>query len=857
MKKLLIICLLPFLLFSCKPKTASDGIEKGVSLALATSRKAIVSNINYKLEFRVPEAVTQPIQALETLSFNLSDNSDDLLLDFKESVEKLKGIIVNEQSSEILLKNEHIVIDKSLLRRGKNVIEVNFFAGESSLNRKKDFMYTLLVPDRARTLFPSFDQPNLKATYDLTLDLPESWTAIANGPVALLSVKNGRKNIQFERSDLISTYLFSFVAGKFKTETRNIGGMEMTMLHRETDTVKVARNLDLIFYLHGASLQWLQEYTGINYPFKKFDFALIPSFQYGGMEHVGAIQYQANSLMLDKDPSQSQLLSRASLIAHETAHMWFGDLVTMDWFNDVWTKEVFANFMAAKMVNPSFPEIDHELNFLVRHYPSAYGVDRTEGANPIRQELNNLNEAGQMYGAIIYNKAPIMMRQLEMLIGEQLFQEGMQEYLKTYANTNATWPDLIRILDKKTPEDLKTWSEVWVNTPGRPEFQIELIRHQGALNELKLGQFDPQGENRIWPQVFSAAAWLDNNKFYAKVASKEAVVDINLPILKLGDIVLNANGAGYGLFEVDMDMIRNKYGRMKDIEKGTAFVNLYENFLDGKVKRIAYLEMMEWVIQNEKNELILNLVLGQMNSVYWSFLTEDERVRVALDLENTLFNAMENIAQSPSEKKIFFNAFRNIAITANSLDQLYNIWNGKEVKDLNLSENDKVALASQLAIKMPDRAEAILKQQLASIKNPDTKLRFEFIMPSLSNSQKVRDAFFESLKAEENRQTESWVLSALGALHHPLRKQSSEKYILPSLQLLKEIQETGDIFFPTRWLDQTLGNYNSASAVKTVRDFLKDNPDYNAQLRMKILQAADNLFRSERILGSNQSLQQK
>lgn len=857
MKKLLLICLLPFLIFSCNSKNEFEGIENGVSLALAKSRKAIVSNINYKLEFRVPEVLTQPIQSLETLSFNLSDNSEDLLLDFRESVEKLKGIIVNDQSAEINFKNEHIIISKDLLRRGKNIIEINFFAGETSLNRKEEFMYTLLVPDRARTLFPSFDQPNLKATYDLTLDLPESWNAIANGPVALLSVKDGRKNIQFEKSDLISTYLFSFVAGKFKSETQNVGGMEMTMLHRETDSAKVARNLDLIFYLHGASIQWLQEYTGIDYPFKKFDFALIPSFQYGGMEHVGAIQYQANSLFLDEDPSQSQLLSRASLIAHETAHMWFGDLVTMDWFNDVWTKEVFANFMAAKMVNPSFPEIDHELNFLVRHYPSAYGVDRTEGANPIRQELNNLNEAGQMYGAIIYNKAPIMMRQLEMLIGEQLFQEGMQEYLKTYAHANATWPDLINILDKKSPEDLKAWSEVWVNTSGRPEFQMELVRQQGMLNEMKLGQLDPSGKNRVWPQVFSAAAWLDQTKVYKKIASKEAVLNVDLPILRLGDIVLNADGRGYGLFEVDINMLTQRYSRMTDVEKGSTFVNLYENFLDGKVPRVGYVEMVKWVIDKEENELILNLVLGQLNNIYWSYLTEDERANVAPDLERTLYFLMETKSEKPSVKKIFFNAFRNITITQNNIGRLYDIWNGSKVKGLNLSENDMVGLASQLAIRLPERADAILKQQLDSIKNPDTKRRFEFVMPALSNSQQVRDAFFESLKDAKNRETESWVLSALGALHHPLRKESSEKYILPSLELLKEVQETGDIFFPTRWTDQTLGNYNSASAVKTVRDFLKDNPDYNAQLKMKILQAADNLFRSERILAGKQSLQQK
>ena len=113
--------------------------------------------------------------------------------------------------------------------------------------------------------------------------------------------------------------------------------------------------------------------------------------------------------------------------------MWFGDLVTMRWFNDVWMKEVFANFMAAKIVNPSFPTVNHDLRFLLSNYPSAYEVDRTPGANPIRQQLDNLNEAGSMYGAIIYQKAPIVMRHLEALLGEDNFRDGLREYLKAHA----------------------------------------------------------------------------------------------------------------------------------------------------------------------------------------------------------------------------------------------------------------------------------------------------------------------------------------------------------------------------------------------------------------------------------------
>src|SRR4029079_1381291 len=135
------------------------------------------------------------------------------------------------------------------------------------------------------------------------------------------------------------------------------------------------------------------------------------------MEHPGSFFYNAWTLLLDESATENQMLNRASTIAHETSHMWFGDLVTMQWFNDVWMKEVFANFMAAKIVNPAFPKLNHDLRFLTEHYPAAYSVDRTEGTHPIRQELANLNEAGSLYGAIIYDKAPIVMRQLERLVG--------------------------------------------------------------------------------------------------------------------------------------------------------------------------------------------------------------------------------------------------------------------------------------------------------------------------------------------------------------------------------------------------------------------------------------------------------
>lgn len=754
-------------------------IEPGVSLELAQHRAGLISDINYRLSLEIPENQDTDVEGSITISFALADTHEALQLDFREDADHLRSVSSNGDTVAIDFRDEHIVIGSDYLVPGENRIEIDFTAGSTSLNRNPEYLYTLFVPDRARTAFPLFDQPDLKATYDLTLEIPSAWTAMSNAPVATIDDRGESKVIRFERSDLIPSYLFSFAAGEFDTVERDVGGRQLTLLHRETDTEKVARNVDEIFQLHAAALDWLEEYTGINYPFAKLGFVLIPGFQYGGMEHVGAIQYRASSLMLEEAPSDTQLLGRASLISHEVAHMWFGNLVTMEWFNDVWTKEVFANFMAAKIVNPSFPNINHELNFLVRHYPRAYSVDRTEGANPIRQHLPNLNEAGQMYGAIIYNKAPIMMRELELELGETAFREGIQAYLETFSYANATWPALIEILDRKIDTDLATWSDDWVHKPGRLEF----------------------GE-------------------------------------KSDDIM------AYGLFPGGIEDL-DDWALKNELARASTLINTYENLLENRgVRPREYLDRLLAFVPGEENTLVLDLLLRQIRSIYWLFLDDEVRLAEAPIVEAVLWETMLSRTEA-SERKSLFMAFADIALSEDGKTRTYQVWSDDlTVEDLPLGENDKSTIAKTLAIKLPSQADAIMGAQRERTENADNVRKLEFIGPALSPDQAVRDEFFGSLSQASNRETESWVLEGLEALHHPLRVKRSERYILPSLELLQEIQTTGDIFFPKRWLDETLTNHRSDSAVNIVATFLEERPDYNAQLRMKVLQSADSMVRS-------------
>ncbi len=849
------------LLAACTEQVADDPIvqgvtvEPGVSWQLAESRAAILSNINYALTFRVPEQESEQITAHETASFALAEVRDDLQFDFRESAANIHSVTVNGTKQAVDHRAEHLVIPASSLQVGSNTVEIDFIAGNSSLNRSADFLYTLFVPDRARTAFPVFDQPNLKATYNLTLELPSDWQALANAPISGTFEKGDRRTHIFKTSDRLSTYLFSFVAGKFDTVTRMVGGREMTLLHRETDTDKITRNMDAIFQLHAEALAWLEDYTGIVYPFQKFDFAAIPAFQYGGMEHAGAIQYRSSSLFLEKDPSEAQLLNRASLIAHETAHMWFGDLVTMNWFDDVWTKEVFANFMASKIVNPSFPDIDHDLNFLLSRYPAAYSVDRTEGANAIRQHLPNLNEAGTLYGAIIYNKAPIMMRQLEALLGEGAFRDGMRDYLTKFADANATWPDLIAILDKKTDSDLNAWSETWVNTSGRPDFRFDRIEEQQSAGSLRLSQYDRSGQNRFWPQQFSV---LNASRSNASELRPEVSVSFVSPKVEIDqgaeeELLLNANGMGYGLFPASIEFAEKNWATLSDVQKGVVTLALFEALQenDPAVRPNEYVRFLIGVSEREQNELLLDAMLRQLDTIFWSFLDVSERMNVADKIEELLWVGANNDQRSISTRKVFFNRFSAAAYTTSGLEKLHDVWaETVPLEGISFSPREQTTLAALLAVKTPQIAGRVLTEQLGRIKNPDDRARFEFLMPALSADEAVRDNFFATLMREENRQQENWVLAALGYLHHPLRVESSEKYILPSLELLQDIQRTGDIFFPAGWTARTLASHNSDAAVRTVRQFLDDRPDYNHQLRLKILQAADRLFRANRILAS-------
>ncbi|GAB1472661.1 M1 family aminopeptidase [Bacteroidota bacterium] len=814
--KMVLVPMVFAIAISCSKPEIPELSVPGVSRELAVYRRAIVSSLEYELGFTIPAEKDSLIRAWAKIGFELKAKLP-VLLDFKPSYTIAQGekisAKVNGRERELEFVNEHIVLPERYMKMGQNVVEIEFRAGEQSLNRRDELLYTLLVPDRARTLFPCFDQPDLKAIYTLNLEIPKDWVAVANGKVTSADTLENSVKMAFSPTEPISTYLFSFVAGKFRIVKEVRDGREINIYHREEDPLKLAQ-IPVIYDQIYSSLKWLEDYTAIAYPFTKYDIAIVPGFQYGGMEHMGATLYSDRTMFLENNATITEELSRAKLIAHETAHMWFGDYVTMPWFNDVWTKEVFANWFASGMVSPMFPEIDHKLSFINTYYPASYSEDRTAGSNPVQQELDNLNRAGLVYGNIIYNKAPIVMEKLVMKTGEERFREGIREYLKRYAYSNASWDQLIAILDSLSDEDLTQWSNVWIKERGMPHIAVsdsagEASAQTGSAGGYLYKQSDPLGRGLVWDQELKS------------------------------DELPNADGMGYGLFVYDSIVKQRVTGMLtgNKINDGSkrisVIINLYENLDAGYLSADEFLNAMAGALRFEKNPLIFSRITGYLTSAQLESSYEK--------VEEILWQQVEK-QEKPQFRSMAFSSYISVATSKQSADRLLKIWEMPEkFEKVKLGERELMRISYELALRYPQDYKRIKERQSARLTGADRKREFEFIYPALSPEASVRDSVFNSLLKDENRGVEPWAAASLTYLNHRLRTKESLKYITPALEIIDEIQRTGDIFFPSNWLRALLGGHSSPEAAAKVKEYMERANNLHPMLKLKILQQSHHL----------------
>jgi aminopeptidase N len=465
------------LISSASCASAAASAPAGIPRELARERAPQISDIRYHLAFTlIPHADTAP--GIEELTFTLR-TVKPVLLDFRDGT--ISTLKVNGAVVEIRAENGHVELPAERLRAGQNTIQAQFESrvapAGKAITRYDDhddnteYLYTLFVPMDASMAFPCFDQPGLKARFRLELIAPASWTAISNTATESESNHGAeRRRTVFHETLPISTYLFAFATGPFH---RLNGSPGLPGLYARASRLEQAqREAPEVQQIATEGIRYLSGYFAQPFPFPKYDMVLIPELAYGGMEHAGATFLREQSVLFRTAPTQTDRLNRDILVLHELTHQWFGDLVTMRWFDDLWLKEGFAQYMAYQTLASLKPGENMWKRFYESIKPPAYEIDSTQGTTPIYQDIPNLKDAKSAYGAIVYSKAPAVLKQLAFVLGPENFRNGLRLYLKDHAYSNAEWSDLVHALEKVSGRSLDRWAEMWIRHRGMPQVDV-------------------------------------------------------------------------------------------------------------------------------------------------------------------------------------------------------------------------------------------------------------------------------------------------------------------------------------------------------------------------------------------------
>ena len=407
-----------------------------------------------------------------------NENREELFINLSK---KIKGIVT------ITLEFQGILNDRLL----------GFYRSQYKQNGKTKYLATTQFEAAdARRAFPCWDEPEAKATFEISIIADNKFTAISNMPIKSKKKIKNKTLYKFEKTPVVSTYLIYLGVGEFEYLTGKTGKVQIRVITTKGNKSKGKYSLDLGKKL----LTSYEKYFGIKYPLPKLDLIAIPDFAAGAMENWGAITFRETILLYDPKTSSTRTKQFiAEVISHEIAHQWFGNLVTMKWWNDLWLNESFATFMATKFVDKFYPEWNLWDQFIEDAMNTAMGLDSLKTTHPIDVTVNSPAEIREIFDAISYDKGGCVLRMLENYVGETNFRAGLKNYLSTFKYGNAQGQDLWDAIGKASKMPVSAMVNSWLKQPGFP--QVEITQNDKSL-VLKQSRFlmepTPKTQKGLW-----------------------------------------------------------------------------------------------------------------------------------------------------------------------------------------------------------------------------------------------------------------------------------------------------------------------------------------------------------------------
>jgi aminopeptidase N len=547
------------------------------------------------------------------------------------------------------------------------------------------YLYSNLEPFSAHRLFPCFDQPDIKATYRMLVTAPRAWHVVASEAAREIApLPEGRRLHEFPRSTGFSTYLFSLIAGPYVRVESAHAGTPMGLYGRASMQPELERGAEEIFEITAQGMDYYADLFGRRYPFGKYDQLFVPEFNAGAMENVAAVTFHDSFLFRDP-PTHGQRLIRGEVILHELAHMWFGDLVTMRWWDDLWLNETFATYLSYRCLADATRFDDAWLVFNGRMRPAAYRQDQLVTTHPVAASVAHTDQAVGNFDAITYEKGAAVIKQLVAALGDVAFRRGLQAYIERHAWGNATLADFLGALGEAGGQPLDDWAQLWLQTPSLNTIGARWSQCDGRIQSLELRQTSAPGYATLRPHattigIVSAGASQELALETIPVtidAEQQAVPEaVGRPAVF---VYPNHGDYDYALAELDqasLDFVLERMPELPDpLLRQQVWSTLWEMVRSASLRSTEYLESVRQFAPRETDRSLVQSIMDRATVAQRRYVPDAERVGSAASLTAAAMGAFRG-AVDDDLRLVWVRTAANLAATPADITELLDLVDG-------------------------------------------------------------------------------------------------------------------------------------------------------------------------------------
>ena len=705
----------------------------------AMKRSARVSNVAYMLAFELTGK--EQFGGTSTIAFDLKDTATPLTIDLNKGT--ITALTVNGKAVTPQYNNWFITVAAKDLVAGRNTVAVTYTRAHSTngegLHRMLDpvdgrvYTYSHFEPAAANQMFALFDQPDLKATYAMTVSAPADWSVVSTMRESKIDDKGATRLWTFPATKKLSSYNFSLHAGPYKVWEDNSGKYPMRLFARQSLAAQIPP--EEWFKYTKAGLTWFDAYFGVPYAFEKYDTVIVPDFLYGAMENAAAVTFAERGFVYKGVMTSGEREKLAEVILHEMAHQWFGDLVTMDWWNGLWLNESFASFMATLALGESTEFKNAWQSFYISDKQGAYIQDSGPSTHPIEVAVPSTANAFDNIDSITYAKGASTLKQLRHLLGEEVFRKGVHNYLVKYQFKNAKLDDFIGELGKAAGRDLSAWKQQWLYTEGVNTIAADFKCSGGKVASFNLRQL-PAGDGKpatLREQRVQVATFaMKNDKL---VLDKNVAVTYKGASTPVKGLVGSACPAlvypnyqdwGFAMVELDAASFATAGKVLGKVDDPLLRSMLWQSLWDGvRAAKYPLNEFMQTAMANvgaEKDYTLLGEAIGKISTGAYYLKAMPAPAGYAAttmaQLQQIAWKGIQDSSGNADFTRRWFRLYQDVAIDKAGLDQLAAILSGATViKDMPMNQDLRWSLITTLNRYDYPNSAALIATELAQDKS--------------------------------------------------------------------------------------------------------------------------------------------